>query len=46
VEVASGASHVSYANFELPQPKQGVRMISAENPEELLHLLRNEAKVI
>jgi electron transfer flavoprotein beta subunit len=46
IEPASGNCHVSYANFELPQPKQGVRMISAENPEELLHLLRNEAKVI
>jgi len=46
IEPVSGANHVNYSKFELPQPKQGVRMISAENPEELLHLLRNEAKVI
>ncbi|MBM3400469.1 MAG: electron transfer flavoprotein subunit beta/FixA family protein [Bacteroidetes bacterium] len=43
---ASGTTHVNYVRFELPQPKQGVKMISADNPEELLHLLRNEAKVI
>lgn len=46
VEPSGTSNHVSYSRFELPQPKQGVRMISADNPEELLHLLRNEAKVI
>ena len=46
VEPSGNSSHAVYSRFELPQPKQGVRMISAENPEELLHLLRNEAKVI
>jgi electron transfer flavoprotein beta subunit len=46
VEPLGTSTHVSYSRFELPQPKQGVRMISADNPEELLHLLRNEAKVI
>lgn len=46
IEPVSAYKHVSYEKFELPQPKQGVRMISADNPEELLHLLRNEAKVI
>lgn len=46
VEPSGTSNYVSYSRFELPQPKQGVRMISADNPEELLHLLRNEAKVI
>ncbi len=46
VEPISVTNHSSYQRFELPQPKQGVRMISADAPEELINLLRNEAKVI
>lgn len=45
-EPVSVQTGVEYKSFELPQPKQGVRMISADAPEELIHLLRNEAKVI
>jgi electron transfer flavoprotein beta subunit len=33
-------------SFELPPSKKGVKMISAENPEELITLLHEEAKVI
>jgi len=36
----------SYVNFELPAPKAGVKLISAEHPEELIRLLREEARVI
>lgn len=46
VEPVATEQAVQYQSFELPQPKQGVRMISADAPEELIHLLRNEAKVI
>ena len=34
------------ASFELPAPKAGVKMISPDNVEELVKLLREEAKVI
>lgn len=37
------ASHVS---FELPAPKSAVKLISADQPEELIRLLREEAKII
>lgn len=43
VAVSAG---VAGAGFELPQPKQGVKMIDPENAAELIQLLRNEAKVI
>jgi electron transfer flavoprotein beta subunit len=33
-------------SFELPPAKKGVRMIAADNPEELISLLHEEAKVI
>ena len=33
-------------SFELPPSKKGVKMISAENPEELIRLLHEEAKLI
>ena len=33
-------------SFELPPSKKGIKMISAENPEELITLLHDEAKVI
>lgn len=35
----------SYTSFELPAPKAGVKLISADNPEELVRLLHEEAKV-
>lgn len=33
-------------NFELPSPKEGVKLISPDNVEELVRLLKEEAKVI
>ena len=33
-------------SFELPLSKKGVKMVAADNPEELLRLLHEEAKVI
>jgi electron transfer flavoprotein beta subunit len=34
------------ANFELPKPKSAVKLISADQPEELIKLLKEEAKII
>lgn len=34
------------ANYELPAAKGACKMVSADNPAELLDLLRNEAKII
>lgn len=42
----SGDTLTSVARFQLPPPKGAVKMIAAENAEELITLLRNEAKVI
>ena len=36
----------SIVSFELPPPKAGVKLIPADNPEELVRLLHEEAKVI
>jgi len=33
-------------SFEMPPPKSGVKLIPADNPAELIRLLREEAKVI
>lgn len=46
IEPAAIDSLTSIDSFELPAPKQGVQMISADNPEELVRLLHEEAKVI
>ena len=35
----------SIVSYELPPPKAGVKLISADNPEELVRLLHQEAKV-
>jgi electron transfer flavoprotein beta subunit len=41
------AEHLTrIVSFELPPPKAGVKMIPADNPEELVKLLHEEAKVI
>lgn len=45
-EPAAADALTSYVNFELPVPKAGVRLISPDNPEELVRLLHEEAKVI
>ncbi|HEX8333043.1 MAG TPA: electron transfer flavoprotein subunit beta/FixA family protein [Segetibacter sp.] len=36
----------SIASFELPPPKAGVKLVSADNVEELVRLLHEEARVI
>lgn len=45
-EPAAVDALTSYVNFELPVPKAGVKLISPDNPEELVRLLHEEAKVI
>ncbi len=47
VAAPSGAgAQTRYAKFELPPAKQGVRLIEPERAADLIHILRNEAKVI
>jgi electron transfer flavoprotein beta subunit len=46
VEPSSNDVFTSVANYELPAPKGGCKMIDASNPAELISLLRNEAKII
>jgi electron transfer flavoprotein beta subunit len=36
----------SHTSYELPQPKSSVKLVPADNPAELIRLLREEAKVI
>jgi electron transfer flavoprotein beta subunit len=36
----------NYVSYESPKPKQAVRLIDPENPEELIHILKNEVKII
>jgi electron transfer flavoprotein beta subunit len=36
----------SVLSFETPAPKAGVKLVPADNPAELIRLLREEAKVI
>lgn len=38
--------HTAIQSFETPPPKSGVKLIPADNPAELIRLLREEAKVI
>ncbi|MCB9251279.1 MAG: electron transfer flavoprotein subunit beta/FixA family protein [Flavobacteriales bacterium] len=45
-EAVNGFDFASYGSYELPPAKAGVKMIPAENAEELFDLLRNEKKVI
>ena len=46
-----GGTHVavtdltSVVSFELPPPKAGVKLVSADDPAELIRLLHEEAKV-
>ena len=46
VEAASIDSLTKVVSFELPLAKAGVKLIAADNVEELAHLLHEEAKVI
>lgn len=46
VEPVAVDSLTSVVSFELPPAKAGVKLVSADQPEELVRLLREEAKVI
>lgn len=46
VEPIDTAQGATLAKYELPATKGGVRMIDADNVQELVDLLKNEAKVI
>jgi len=46
VEPVAVDTLTSITGFELPPPKAGVKLVPADNPEELVRLLHEEAKVI
>jgi len=46
VEADNLENSTSIVNYELPPSKGDCKYVSADNPEELLELLRNEAKII
>jgi electron transfer flavoprotein beta subunit len=46
VEPAAVDTLTSIVSFELPPTKAGVKLVPADNPEELVRLLHEEAKVI
>ncbi|WP_179344196.1 electron transfer flavoprotein subunit beta/FixA family protein [Winogradskyella ursingii] len=46
VEAADANAETSVKSFEKPAPKGDVKLIDADNVEELVNLLHNEAKVI
>ena len=46
VEPAAVEALTRAVSFELPPAKAGVKLIPADNPDELVRLLREEAKVI
>jgi electron transfer flavoprotein beta subunit len=46
VEPSDDTTMTAVAQYELPAAKGAVKMIDADNVEELVSLLRNEAKVI
>jgi electron transfer flavoprotein beta subunit len=46
VEPAAADTFTSIASFDLPPAKAGVKLVSADHPEELVRLLHEEAKVI
>lgn len=46
VEAIAVDAFSAYQSYESPKPKESVRLIDANNPEELINLLKNEAKVI
>jgi len=46
VEPVATESLTSINSFELPPPKAGVKLVPADNVEELVRLLHEEAKAI
>ena len=45
IDPVAAESYTSIASFDLPPAKAGVKLVSAEHPEELVRLLHEEAKV-
>lgn len=45
IDAITAESYTTVATFDLPPAKAGVKLVSAENPEELVRLLHEEAKV-
>ena len=45
VEPVAAETYTTIASFDLPPAKAGVKLVSAETPEELVRLLHEEAKV-
>ncbi len=46
VEASASADATEVVSYELPPAKGDVKLVDADNPAELLELLRNEAKII
>ena len=46
IEPSTTEEYTSLVNFDLPPAKAGVKLVSPENPEELVRLLNEEAKAI
>jgi len=46
VEAVAADSGVTLQQFELPPPKGSVKMVASDNVQELVSLLKNEAKVL
>ncbi len=46
VEPVAANPYTSISSFELPPAKAGVKLVPADNPEELVRLLHEEARVI
>ena len=46
IEPVAAEILTNIVSFELPPPKAGVKLVSAEHPEELVRLLHEEARVI
>ena len=46
IEPAATDSFTAIASFDLPPAKAGVKLVSPDNPEELVRLLHEEARVI
>ena len=46
VESTNGEAATSSASFERPEGKSACKMVDADNVDELISLLHNEAKVI
>ncbi len=46
IPASEGQKHTSVISYILPPPKAACKMVPAENPEQLIELLHNEAKAI